>query len=230
MGRRTKIPSDVKCKYAKLCFEGELSHCEAARILGLHHSTVREWALRYEAQGELAFLDAGNNNVYTEGLKKQAVQSYLNGEGSYNLVAARFGLRSSIQLRQWVKMYNNGEDFSHKMSGGSHMKASRETTLEERGRIAKECLANGRNYGEIAIKYNVSYQQVYSWVKRYTELGEAGLEDRRGKRKVSQDPRNEVEKLQIELEQLKHKLYMTEMERDLLKKVGELERKDRYRK
>ena len=33
-----------------------------------------------------------------------------------------------------------------------------------------------------------------------------------------------------ELEQLKHKLYMTEMERDLLKKVKELERKDFYRK
>lgn len=230
MGKRSKIPSDVNSKYAKLCFEGELSHCEAARILGVHHSAVREWAIRYEMQGELAFLDVGHNNIYTEDLKMQAVQSYLKGEGSYSHIAARYGLRSTLQLRQWVKMYNNGEDFSHKMSGGSRMKTSRETTQEERVRITKECLANGKNYGEIAIKYNVSYQQVYSWVKRYTELGEAGLEDRRGKRKVSQDPRNEVEKLQIELEQLKHKLYMTEMERDLLKKVEELERKDRCRK
>ena len=110
------------------------------------------------------------------------------------------------------------------------MKTSRNTTKEERLQIVKECIANDYNYGEMAIKHNVSYQQVYSWVKRYKELGESGLEDRRGRRKISQEPRSEVEKLQIEIEQLKHKLYMTEMERDLLKKVGELERKDLYRK
>ena len=110
------------------------------------------------------------------------------------------------------------------------MKTSRETTYEERVKIVRDCLANGKNYGEIAVKYNVSYQQVYGWVKRYTELGETGLEDRRGRRKVSQTPRSEIEKLQIENERLKHELYMMKMERDLLKKVSELERKDLYRK
>ena len=110
------------------------------------------------------------------------------------------------------------------------MKTSRDTTKEERIQIVKECIANGCNYGESAIKNNVSYQQIYGWVKRYRALGEAGLEDRRGRRKVSQEPRSEIEKLQIENERLKHELYMTKMERDLLKKVKELERKDLYRK
>ena len=73
-------------------------------------------------------------------------------------------------------------------------------------------------------------QQVYGWVKRFKELGEAGLEDRRGRRKADQEPRSEIEKLQIENERLKHELYMMKMERDLLKKVKELERKDLYRK
>jgi len=110
------------------------------------------------------------------------------------------------------------------------MKTSRTTTKEERIKIVKECIANGCNYGEAAIKHNVSYQQVYGWVKRFRELGEAGLEDRRGKRKVDQEPRSEIEKLQIENERLKHELYIMKMERDLLKKVKELERKDLYRK
>ena len=110
------------------------------------------------------------------------------------------------------------------------MKASRTTTKEERIQIVKECIANGCNYGEAAIKYNVSYQQVYGWVKRFKELGEKGLEDRRGRRKADQEPRSEIEKLQIENERLKHELYMMKMERDLLKKVKELERKDLYRK
>ena len=46
---------------------------------------------------------------------------------------------------------------------------------------------------------------------------ESGLEDRRGKCKKDQVPRTELEKAQIEIEKLKHQLYMAEMERDLLK-------------
>ena len=110
------------------------------------------------------------------------------------------------------------------------MRQTRSTTQEERIQIARECIASGKNYGELAIKYNVSYQQVRSWTQRFEELGEAGLEDRRGKRKKDQTPRTELEKAQIEIEQLKHKLYLAEMERDLLKKLDEIERRDAYRK
>ena len=110
------------------------------------------------------------------------------------------------------------------------MRQTRNTTQEERIQIARECIASGKNYGEMAIKYNVSYQQVRTWTLRFEELGEAGLEDRRGKRKKDQTPRTELEKAQIEIEQLKHKLYLAEMERDLLKKLNEIERRDAYRK
>ena len=106
------------------------------------------------------------------------------------------------------------------------MKQGRDTTQEERIQIVKECLASGKNYGEMALKYKVSYQQVRTWTLRFEEMGEAGLEDRRGKRKKNQTPRTELEKAQIEIEQLKHKLYLAEMERDLLKKLDEIERRD----
>ena len=231
MGRKgTRIPPEQKLKYAKLCLEGKMSFAEAGRQLCVRKHHVAEWADLYEAQGELAFLDTGKNRVYSDELRYEAVRSYLNGEGSLSRVSARYGLRSDYQLRSWIKMYNNGEDFSHKMSGGSRMKTSRSTTKEERIQIVRECIANGYNYGECAIKYNVSYQQVYSWVKRFKDLGEAGLDDRRGRRKVDQEPRSEVEELKIKMAQLEHELYMTKMERDMIKKVKELERKDLYRK
>lgn len=110
------------------------------------------------------------------------------------------------------------------------MKQGRETTREERVSIAKDCLENGSNYGETAVKYNVSYQQVYTWVKKFRELGEAGLEDRRGKRTADQNPRTEFEELKIKMARLEHELYMTKMERDLLKKLDGLERRDAFRK
>lgn len=104
------------------------------------------------------------------------------------------------------------------------MKQGRQTTQEERVQIARECIASGKNYGEMARKYNVSYQQVRTWTLRFEEMGEAGLEDRRGKRKKAQTPRTQLEQAQIEIEQLKHKLYLAEMECDLLKKLDEIER------
>ena len=97
------------------------------------------------------------------------------------------------------------------------MKEARPTTVEERVQIAKDCIANGGNYGETALKFNVSYQQVYQWVKKYRKMGVAGLEECRGKRKKDQTPHTELERAQIEIERLKHELYMTQMERDLLK-------------
>ena len=106
------------------------------------------------------------------------------------------------------------------------MTTGRKTTQEERIAIAKECLENECNYEAISRKYNVSYDQVYSWVKKFKEFGEAGLEDRRGKRTEDQVPRTAEEELKIRIAQLEHELYMTKLERDLLKKLDELERRD----
>ena len=230
MRTNAKADAEVKIQTAKLCLGGKMSQGDAARQAGVSKAVVQEWIKIYEAQGELGLIDLQKNQVYSPETKLSAVTDYLKGVGSLQSIAAKYGLRSKTQLQKWIKMYNNGEDFSRKMSGGSRMKTSRTTTLDERIQIVKECIANGCNYGEVAIKYNVSYQQVYGWVKRFKELGESGLEDRRGKRKVDQEPRSEIEKLQIENERLKHELYMMKMERDLLKKVKELERKDLYRK
>lgn len=225
-----KIPAEKKLEIAIQCTSYEISASEAARKLGVDISTVRWWICLYREQGAEVFTDENKNKAYSEETRRNAVQSYLNGEGSYRTVAARYGLRSDLQLRGWVKMYTNGKDFKYKLSGGHCMRTSKKTTFEEKLIIVKDCLLNDSNYGATALKYNVSYNQVLYWVKRYKELGEAGLEDRRGRRKADQEPRSEMERLRIENEQLKHKLYMAEMERDLLKKVGELEREELLRK
>ena len=62
------------------------------------------------------------------------------------------------------------------------MKKAKSTTLDERLKIVMECLANDKNYGAMALKYQCSYQQVRNWVKRYEEMGSKSLEDRRGRR------------------------------------------------
>mgnify|MGYP004523857555 FL=1 len=227
---REKVTPEERIGAAKACAEGRMSSREVARRLGVDEAQVREWVFRYKSHGAEAFQKQERNTIYSGELKVQAVREYIAGNLSQREIAAKYGLRSTSQIRDWIKVYNSGRNFEHRMSGGSRMKQGRETTQEERIAIVRDCLENGSNFGAAAIKYNVSYQQVYTWVKKFKELGEAGLEDRRGKRIVDQEPRTELEKAQIEIAQLKHELYMTKMERDLLKKLKELERRDAFRK
>lgn len=227
---REKVKPEEKMRAAKECIAGHLSQAEAARRWGVDKASVRGWVQRYKANGALAFRVQERNTVYAEELKRKAVEEYLVGEGSIEKISAKYGLRSNTQLRAWIKWYNSGRDFGRKMSGGSHMKQGRETTQEERLAIVKDCLEHGRNYGETAIKHNVSYQQIYTWVKKFKEQGEAGLEDRRGKRVPTQIARTPEEEMRIRIAQLEHENYRLRMERNLLKKLDELERKDAYRK
>ena len=51
MGRKgIRIPTDLKLKYAKLCYEGKISFAEAGRQLCVRAKHVAEWTHLYEAQ------------------------------------------------------------------------------------------------------------------------------------------------------------------------------------
>lgn len=228
MYRQGKVAYEEKLRLVQKCISGELGVCEAGRIAGVEHSEVRRWIKLYESEGAEGLQAQTKRRNYSPELKQKAVLAYVSGQGSLLEICKEYRIRSTQQLESWIKVYNTHGYFNSvkQSGGGSYMKKGRITTQEERLQIARECLESGKNYGEMALKYNVSYQQVRMWTLRYEELGAAGLEDRRGKRKKDQVPRTELEAAQIEIERLKYKLYMAEMERDLLKKVKELERRD----
>jgi transposase-like protein len=228
--RKKKYSAELIISIVKERIENGTSWEHLAAKYSIHQRTIQAWVIQYEVNGESAFIQEEQNRVYSVETKLLAVADYLHGKGSQQEITAKYGLRDRKQLRQWIKVYNSGRGFRQKMSGGSRMKEARPTTVEERIQIAKDCIANGGNYGETALKFNVSYQQVYQWVKKFKEKGDAGLEDRRGKRLKDQTPRTREEELEIEIAKLKHELYMTKMERDVLKKLDEIVRRDAYRK
>lgn len=232
MPQKQKLSPEEKVRLVRLYMQGEIGVCEASRIAGVAEITINRWLARYETKGIEGFLPHEKNQVYTVELKLQVAREYLSGESNALDLCRKYKISTPKLVQDWAKVYNAHGDFnSVKFSGGgSYMKQGRDTTQEERIQIAKECYVTGKNYGEIALKHNVSYQQVRTWTLRYEELGEAGLEDRRGRRKKDQEPRTELEKAQIEIERLKHELHKAEMERDLLKKLDEVVRRDAYRK
>lgn len=221
---RSKHSPEERIRIAELCNSGKLGRSEAAQQVGVDESTIRQWVQQYSVEGIAAFLPKEQNNHYSPEIKEAAVKAYLAGEGSLRGICKKYKIRDKRQLRAWIKVYNGHKDFK-KRTGGSRMTKARKTTKEERIAIARECIESGRNYGEIAIKNNVSYQQVYNWTNKYAELGDSGLEDRRGQRTAQQEPRTPEEELRIRIAQLEHELYMKEMECNLLKKLDEIERR-----
>ncbi len=107
------------------------------------------------------------------------------------------------------------------------MTKGRKTTVKERLEIVRACIAAGKDCVGTARQFQVSYQQVYTWVKKYQEMGEAGLEDRRGRRVGTLPSRTPEEELRDRIAQLERKNFDLEMENALLKKVKELERRRR---
>lgn len=222
---RGKISAAIKQKAVMEIESGRLSQSEVARRLCVDGETVRSWLTAYRSEGNAGLECGSKNRIYSVQTKQQAVETYLTGQYSLQKICEIFKIRDKRQLRDWLKVYNSGKEFKQ-MSGGSRMKSTHKATKEERIQIAKECLASGNNYGEIAKKYGVSYQQARTWTLKYKGLGEVGLEDRRGKRKYEQEPRTELEQAQIRIAQLEHQLRMAEMENHLLKKLKEIERRE----
>ena len=229
MAYKTKATAEEKVMLVKRYLSGEISTAEACSIVKINDKSFRDWIRIYEQEGSLGLVNSDKWRRYTKQLKVNAVEAYLAGEGSQSEICVRYKIKSMRQLRDWIKLYNSGKNLKE-LTGGSRMKKSRNTTLEERLEIVKDYIESGCNYGEIAEKYDVGYQQVYTWVKKFTELGAPGLHDRRGRRKIDQEPRTPEEKTQIQIAQLKHENYLLKMERDLLKKVEELERGNAFLK
>ena len=230
MSRKSKIDAALKVELVEKYLRDEIGINEAARLAGLASDrSFAGWVSIYRKEGPVGLLEQQHNRRYSKDLKLSAVTAYLNGDGSLREIAERFDLRSERQLRNWLKEYNtHGEIRSRTGGGGSYMRKARQTTPEERIEIVQDCLANDKNYGAMALKYNCSYQQVRNWVKRYEEMGSAGLEDRRGRRAGTQSARTLEEEMRDKIAELERRNRDLQMENDLLKKVRELEMKDRY--
>ena len=203
---------------------GETSQGAEAKRLGVSQQTFQDWIRKHETFGIDGFEHIGHRN-YPRELKKSAVNAYLSGEGSQASICKKYGISSRTQLQNWIKMYNGHKELRPSGGRGSdiYMTKGKATTYEERLEIVSYCIEHGNDYTATIEKYGVSYQQIYSWVRKYNEKGAEGLVDKRGKRKAESEM-TEVEKLRAENRMLEARNRRLEMENAVLKKLEELER------
>lgn len=215
---------ELRAMVAQQYLDGVASVRVLASKYDISKYTVRIWAQEYKEHGISAFIRGCGNSRYTSDFKQMCVELFLRGEMSVDEIVAKYNISSRSVLQRWIKKYNaNRELKDYNPKREVYMaEAKRKTTLEERKEIVEYCVNHNRNYKDTAALYDVSYSQVYSWVKKYDSNGEEGLSDRRGHHKTD-DEVDELERLRRENIRLKRQIEEKDMLVELLKKVKEFE-------
>lgn len=205
--------------------KGLASINEISSTLNVAHSSVSGWIRKYRTFGPEGLINRCTNINYSEKIKYAAVNDYLNGKGSLSNICVKYKISSRSILEGWIKKYNGHKTLKSSYTKGVNvMTNGRKTTYEERVEIVSFCIANAKDYNLTANKFEVSYQQVYGWVKKYESIGPEGLVDRRGQHKKYEEL-NEVQKIAAQLKLLKAENRRLKLENEFLKKLEEIERR-----
>lgn len=223
-GNRNVSPTN-KLEAVKEYLSGNGSLNSLAKKYGVSYKSFCKWVNKYKAFGEDAFVRTGHNQTYSKEFKEKVVLYYLSGEASYEELSIKYKISSFSTIHQWVLKYNGHEELKVSRTGGNPiMTNGRKTTYDERIEIVKYCIEHQNNYTETALKYEVSYQQVYTWCRKYETNGVEALQDKRGRKKIENEM-SELEKLRAENKLLRAENRRKDLENAFLKKLEEIERR-----
>ena len=220
---KSKWSPEFRATVAQEYLDGLGSAYTLAEKYHVSKTTIQRWVAAYRFHGNEAFSTKIGNASYTKEFKTMCVEAVVSGLGSSVEIGAQYNVWPTV-LESWIRKYNaNRELKDYNPKREVYMaEARRKTTLEERKEIVAYCIAHDRDYKGTAFKYDVSYSQVYSWVKKYDENGEEALTDTRGRHKTDEEL-DELERLRRENLRLKRQIEEKDMLVELLKKVKEFE-------
>jgi|SRR5690606_1032105 len=222
----SKRSYSVEEKYEILkALDNHYSINEIGSIYNVHNSTILEWKHKYDKYGLEGLKESSTWKKYSKEFKLAAIRDCLSGKYSIREVARLYEISDASVLRGWIKKYNSHRDLKDTSKERTNsMTKGRKTTWEERIQIVLDCLGNGKDYQEAANTYNVSYQQVYQWVKKYEVGGEEALKDKRGHKKEEAKLTPE-EKINLQMKRLERDNERLRAENLFLKKLEEIERR-----
>ena len=205
MGTSNQIEAGIKLSAVREYLAGNGSLNKISKKYGVCRSTLQKWLLNYELFGETGLQHRLQNQHYPEGLKRQAVESYLLGQLSIETVCKKYQLRSRSQLEGWIMLYNGQKGLRSPERGRKGIPMTR-TSYEKRKAAVEYCIEHGKDYKATAANFGCTYQQIYGWVRTY-HVG--GLEKICGTHKRFQKKLTEVME---ENKQLKERESVLELE------------------
>lgn len=227
MSKRSPKSVEEKLEIVNLYLEKGKSMSSLIREYGVSDTSIKTWVRKYKHLGIAGLRESKTWTRYSKEIKEQAVQDYLSGQGSLETIIDKYHISSQSVLKRWINQYTSGKALQTTSKGLSRMKQGRKTTFEERVEIVNFTIAHDKDYQAAIEKYGISYQQVYSWVRKFEKDGSQGLLDRRGKGLDSKPNLTPEEELQLKIKQLEKRNRLLEMEVGLLKKLEEIRRRNR---
>jgi len=225
MSRKSKYSKEEKVQILMEYENGTSGIKIISKKYNIDRTTIKNWMWKYHNYGINSLINSKHNKSYSREFKEKIVLEYLSGDSSQKDLAIKYNLSDKSLVRRWLKIYNSHRRLK---SSGKGMKKSmtkgKKTTWKERIDIVLFCLKNDFDYAKTADKYEVSYQQVYQWVKKYETDGVDALKDRRG-RKKSEEKLTEQDKLKIKMKEIEAENERLKAENAFLKKLEELERR-----
>ena len=171
MSRRAMYPIEKRIQAAERVHQRRGKRCEYSGRDGNDQkwqSTIAEWAAIYRENGIERFHIREGNERHTSEKKKQAVEEYLQGRGSLREICRKYHISRNTTLRRWIKVYHSNRELrDYDPKPEVYVAMRKKTTKEERREIVAYCLEHGKNYKETAERYEVSYNQIYQWVRHY---------------------------------------------------------------
>ncbi|MGN0496355.1 MAG: helix-turn-helix domain-containing protein [Lachnospiraceae bacterium] len=229
MSRKSKYSFEQKKWAVEQYLNGNMSANKIAEKLGITSkcagNRIREWAKKRQSNQDAFLINSPHNSHYSTEFKEKVVLEYLKGKETFESLANKYGIRSYTTVMNWVSKYNSHiENRDYDPHPEVYMaKARRKTTQQERIEIVQYCLKHNKDYTQTAVKYDCSYQQVYSWTHKYLDKGETGLTDRRGRHKKPEEL-TELDIANRRIEELERKLEEEQTKNEFLKKLDQLER------
>ena len=202
---------------------GQAIRLDVAKKYDINITTLEKWRHIYELYGYEGLEIRTHNKRYSPDLKLQAVNEYLSGNYSQTQIIDKYKIASRTQLTRWINKYNSHSRFKSNNDGGARaMTKGRSTTWKERIEIVIYCLSHNHDCEKASNNYQVSYQQVYQWVKKYEAGGEDALKDGRGRKKALEEL-SDADRQKIAMKKLEYENERLRAENALLKKLQELE-------
>ena len=182
-GRMSRHSMEKRLRIVLQCISGQISRSTLAKQYHISETTIQDWIRAYRYTGINGLKESHTWRRYSLELKRQVCQDYLTGKYSLRMCCDKYNISGQSVLRRWIRQYTSGKTFTEKSGGSTKMKAKRKVTRVEREEVVTYALQHGKNYQATAEKFDVSYQQVYNWVRKFEKDGTNGLVDRRGQRK-----------------------------------------------
>lgn len=193
---------------------------------GIRAANMSKWIKKFLLAGLAGIIRPKHNQHYSMDTKIAAVKEYLAGNTTNQVILNRYKIRNITQLHHWVILYNSDKLIVNRTTRKRVRKMGRKVTFDEKKVIVQWTIEHGNDYRAAAEKYNVSYQRVHSWVRKYRQNSDCQiLKDNRGRNKNT-EPTTELERLRKRVRELEARDREREVQIAFAKKLVEIRNRE----